>query len=122
MDGYDSKAFQVYSEIKQELQEICPDSPIMGTDFFLSIMASGPIRSSVAKSGGSTLPLIFDYGPLDEIDPALLAEADRIREENSGLEEHVIRRQVRDFLDRARRSRGPASSKGVDALYNLSIS
>ena len=44
----------------------------------------------------------------------LLDIAERVRGENEGLPEYIVRRRVRDQLDKARLRLGPVSMGGLD--------
>jgi hypothetical protein len=48
----------------------------------------------------------------------ILKLADDVRRENEGLPEYVIRRKVRDAIDRARRGR---SCSGASSLFEIQI-
>lgn len=45
-----------------------------------------------------------------------MAEAGTLREQFKNLPERLIRRNVRDGLDRAKASIGPIASQGIDAI------
>jgi len=53
-----------------------------------------------------SLPLILDIEMSESMPYDLLGLADKVRKENERLPEYVIRRKVRDAIDRARRRKG----------------
>lgn len=56
---------------------------------------------------------MMELGTARYLTPELLAEAENLREELKDLPDRVVRRRVRDHLDRARRRLGPIANAGV---------
>lgn len=102
----DSIAWHIQSDIKNELNKKAPVSPLLSLSFMLNNMIFGPSRSFTSKSNSLSIPLILDIEMSESMPHDLLEVADKIRKENEGLPDYVIRRKVRDALDRARRKKG----------------
>lgn len=62
--------------------------------------------------------MALDVGLIDVLNPELIAQAELIRQESGDLEEHVIRRRVRDHLDAAKRRTGELVRRGVDVVFD----
>ncbi len=102
----DTIAWQIRDHIKDELKEKAPTSPLLSLSFLLNNMIFGPSRYLAGKANGLTLPLVLDVEMSESMPHDLLDVADKVRNENDGLPEYVIRRKVRDAIDRARRRKG----------------
>ena len=74
------------------------------------------MRRKVNKADESHLPLLMILGNASQLTPELMAEAGTLREQFKNLPERLIRRNVRDGLDRAKASIGPIASQGIDAI------
>ena len=85
----------------------------MSADFLVNYLSIGPIRAKVSKQVESGLPIGLDIDTFEGVPADLLVEAERIRLESGDLEEHIVRRRVRDHLDSARRRRGRVSEEGI---------
>lgn len=89
----------------------------MSPDFLVNYLAVGPVRKRLAKKSESSLPLsISDMTPLDLLPPELLDSAEAVRDRMKDMPEHLIRREVRDTLDKGRRRVGPLAQGGLDSL------
>ena len=91
-------------------------SPVMSPDFLLNYLAVGPARSSMSKSAESMLPIMVESRMMDVYPVELVDLAEEIRRQYEGLPERVIRRKVRDELDRAKRRVGPIVRGGVSGM------
>lgn len=109
----DKHAFDLKSKLRQIMSVPPPDSPVMSADFLVNYLAFGPVRRNVRKSVESHLPLLMVMQDASRLSPELLSEAENLRDELKDLPERVIRRQVRDHLDRARSRIGPIASLGM---------
>ena len=114
----DRLARQVDESIRRDLGHDAPSSPVMSADFLVNYLTVGPIRSRIAKEVENTLPVALDMDAPEDLPDDLLAEAARIRSEAIGLSEHIIRRRVRDSLDKAKRRRGRIMVEGIQAVLS----
>lgn len=112
----DSQAFGLAPRLRQAMSGPPPESPVLSADFLVNYLAFGPVRRRVSKSKQAHLPLIMDLGTARYLTPDILAEAEVIRDGLKDLPERVVRRRIRDFLDRARRRIGPIAEAGLAAL------
>ena len=88
----------------------------MSADFLVNYLAFGPLRRRIAKSDESQLPLLMVLGSASQLTPELITEAENLRSRLKDVPERVIRREVRDKLDRARARIGPISNLGMDEV------
>lgn len=102
----DNTAWQIRDHLKDELKEKAPTSPLLSLSFLLNNMTFGPSRNLAGRTDGLSLPLILDIEMSESMPYDLLGLADKVRKENERLPEYVIRRKVRDAIDRARRRKG----------------
>lgn len=102
----DSIAWAIRDKLKNEFRDQVPPSPLMSLSYLLDSMTFGSIRNNVGKSAELSLPLILDVEMSDSISNDFMKIAEEVRKQNTGMPDHVIRRNVRDAIDRARRRRG----------------
>lgn len=112
----DREAFDLKPRLREVMSEEPPDSPVLSADFLVNYLAFGPVRRNVRKNDESRLPLVMGVGSARFLTPELIIEAERIREGLKELPDRIVRRRVRDYLDRARRTRGPIAKAGVYEL------
>ena len=112
----DTQAFDLKPKLRTAMVAEPPDSPVLSADFMVNYLAFGPIRRKVGKAKEAHLPLMMELGTARYLTPELLTEAETLREELKDLPDRVVRRRVRDHLDRARRSLGPIAKAGVGEL------
>lgn len=112
----DKQTFDLKSRLRAIMSEPPPDSPVMSADFLVNYLAFGPLRRRVTKSAEAQLPLLMVLGSAAQLTPELMVEAENVRNQLKGLPERVIRREVRDRLDRARASIGPIANLGMDEI------
>ena len=112
----DRHAFDLKNRLRSSMNAQPPDSPVMSADFLVNYLAFGPMRKRVTKAKESTLPLLMIIGGATQLTPDLIAEAENIRSQLRDLPERVIRRQVRDHLDKARSRIGPVANLGMDEV------
>jgi hypothetical protein len=112
----DRKAFDLKPKLRDAMAVEPPDSPVLSADFMVNYLAFGPVRRKVGKAKEAHLPLMMELGTARYLTPELLAEAESLREELKDLPDRVVRRRVRDHLDRARRRLGPIAKAGVREL------
>ena len=114
----DRSANQVDQDVRERLENDAPPTPVMSADFLVNYLSIGPIRSRITKDVESTLPIALDVGSFAELPADLLSEAERIRKEAGDLPEYIIRRRVRDCLDKAKRRPGRIVEEGVQAVLD----
>lgn len=102
----DKNAWSIRDHLKSEFRHKTPQSPLLSLAFLLNSMSLGPARSRIGKEAELSLPLILDFELTESAPHNMLEIADNTRRENADLPEYVIRRKVRDSIDRARHSRG----------------
>lgn len=112
----DRQAFDLEPKLRDEMTAEPPDSPVLSADFMVNYLAFGPVRRRVGKAKEAHLPLMMELGTARYLTPELMAEAESLREELKDLPDRVVRRRVRDHLDRARRRLGPIARAGVGEL------
>ena len=112
----DRKAYDLKPKLRDAMKAEPPDSPVLSADFMVNYLAFGPVRRNVAKATEAHLPLMMELETARYLTPELLGEADTLREELKDLPDRVVRRRVRDYLDKARRRLGPIAKAGVRAL------
>ena len=110
----DRQAFDLKDRLLPHMTDTPPDSPVMSADFLVNYLAFGPARRRVTKLKESHLPLLMVLGSTNHLTPEIMAEAERIRGELKDMPERVIRRQVRDHLDRAKSRIGPIANGGIE--------
>lgn len=116
----DHMAFAINNQISIYLGSKAPTSPVMSADFLTNYLAFGPLRQKVARSQNGVLPVAIDPGLIEYLSPELVALAKTVRNESLGLSEHVIRRNVRDALDAAKRRTGNITERGL-SLQNFEV-
>lgn len=112
----DRQAFDLKARLRSLMGSQPPDSPVMGADFLVNYLAFGPMRKRVTKAKESHLPLLMILGGATQLTPELIAEAENLRSRLKELPERVVRRQVRDYLDKARSRIGPIANLGMDEV------
>lgn len=112
----DRQAFDLKSKLRNYMSSPPPDSPVMSADFLVNYLAFGPMRKRVTKAKESNLPLLMVIGEATQLTPELIAEAENLRSQLKDLPERVVRRQVRDHLDKARSRIGPIAKLGMDEI------
>lgn len=110
----DQHTFDLKPILQRYMTTTAPDSPVMSADFLVNYLAFGPVRKRVTKDQESHLPLFMVLRSAARLTPELIIEAERIRSQFKDRGERVLRRQVRDQLDRARAHIGPIATLGMD--------
>lgn len=102
----DRNAWEIRDQLREEFKDEAPTSPLLSLSFLLNTMVFSPSRSQVGKASQMQLPLLLDVEMSESFSHDIIETADRVRRENDGAPEYVIRRRVRDAIDKARRRRG----------------
>lgn len=112
----DRRAYRAADEIAED-EDVEPfESPVISYDFLINYMSIGPRRANVFDVHKDLLPVMLDMGLLHEVPRDIVKIADSAREEMKDRSELVVRREVRDRLDRARMRLGPTARHGLDAI------
>lgn len=114
----DNVAWKIRRRLKEEL-EIKPASPLMSLDFLLNSLSFGPARTKLARTHEQLLPILLDLDFAAYLPIELLKLADRIRKENDGAPDYVIKRKVRDACDRMRGKYGQLTKAAADAKQGV---
>lgn len=112
----DRKAFDLKPRLRQAMKEEPPDSPVLSADFMINYLAFGPLRKRVGKTREAHLPFTMELGTARYLTPELMSEAEKVREGLKNLPDRVVKRRVRDMLDKARRNLGRIAKGGVEDL------
>ena len=113
----DPTAFLVRKVLMDELGGRVPDSPVLSPDFLANYLAVGPMRQNVSKDAEKYLPVLLDLG-VQEVPADLLTVANTVRRDAADHSEQLIRRKVRDEIDKAKRRQGSIAREGLSGLEN----
>ncbi|MDD2902207.1 MAG: hypothetical protein PHU44_07200 [Syntrophales bacterium] len=102
----DRIAWEIRDRLRAEFPNRIPASPLLSLSFLINNLNFGPIRSQTKKTDHLSLPLFLDIELSESLPHDIMEIADRVRRENEGLPEYVIKRKVRDAIDQVRRKRG----------------
>ncbi|WP_344142372.1 hypothetical protein [Polymorphospora rubra] len=112
----DKIALSLHRELKIRLGGGAPASPAISPDFISQYLRIGPLRTAIERELWAGLPLINDISRYAFLPKELIDRADELRVSHAGLDEHVIRRRVRDDLNEAKLRRGAAAIGGVQRM------
>lgn len=102
----DSIAWKIRDAIKDELKDKTPPSPLMSIDFLINNLAFGSFRSHIGKITEQMLPVMVDLELSEAVPREIIETAERIRQENIGVPDYIIKRKVRDACDKTKRRIG----------------
>jgi hypothetical protein len=102
--------------LRERLGPHAPPSPVLSPDFLTQLLRLGPLRTAIEQDLRVQLPLLTDMSVNHYAPQALLDLARETREKSSSQNERVVRREVRDAVNRARQQMGPAAVGGVRAM------
>nr|VFK62677.1 MAG: hypothetical protein BECKTUN1418D_GA0071000_11832 [Candidatus Kentron sp. TUN] len=94
----DRVAWKIRDQLREELEKKFV-SPLMSLDFLMNSLSFGPARSKLNRSHEKLLPVLLDLDFSMHSPVELIELADRIRRENEGSPEYLIKRKVRDACD-----------------------
>lgn len=102
----DTIAWAIRDKLKEEFRNNVPPSPLMSLSYLFGSITFG--SNHLSRGGGRdvSLPLILDVEMSESIPHDFIEISANVRREHEGLPEYVVRRKVRDAIDRARRHRG----------------
>lgn len=101
----DSIAWQIRDRLREEFRLETTPSPLISLSFLQNSLTFGPVRSIAGDSRIPLIPRLLDIEMFESTPHDLLSIANSVRKEHQGLSEFVIRRKVRDAIDRARFSK-----------------
>lgn len=109
----DRGVWNIQAQLQRELGAGAPKSPVMSPDFLAGYLSVGPIRGRIPKAVEQSLPVsMFDLLP-SHVPVELVQLAQEVRAECVGVQERLIRRRLRDALDRTRARSGTLSQAGL---------
>jgi len=119
----DKTALRIKSYLENRMGSDAPaSSPALSPDFLSQYFRLGPMRVALERDIHVELPVMTDISRLENVPRDLIDLADRVRIENRGLDERVIRRKVRDTLDGARAKQGPVTVGGIHEIEKSILS
>ena len=101
----DKNAWQIRDRLRDEFTSNTPPSPLLSLDYLVNNITFGPERRHLSRSEEQRLPILLDIEMSESMPHDILEIAEKVRHENEGLPEYVIKRKVRDAIDKYRRSR-----------------
>jgi len=113
---FDRTAMKMKDHLRERLGPQAPASPVLSPDFLTQLLRLGPLRTAIEQDLRVQLPLLTDMSVNHYAPQALLDLARETREKSSSQNERVVRREVRDAVNRARQQLGPAAVGGVRAM------
>ena len=106
----DSLAWEIQGKIRNEIKDDTPPSPLISIDFLSRNLSFGPNRIRLQRTEEQLLPVLLDFDLSEAMPKEIIEIAEKVRRDNEGMPDIVIRRRVRDACDKAKRGRG-ASTK-----------
>ncbi|MGW3645788.1 hypothetical protein [Streptomyces sp. NPDC000878] len=109
----DGTAFKVNELLRGRLAGEPPLSPVMSPDFLLRYLEVGPMRGHISKNMRSELPVMLDVSFLEGVSPHIMQVVEKVRTEHGNLPGRVLRRKIRDTVNRLKSARGRIAEGGV---------
>lgn len=111
----DSIAWKIRDRIRKIIEDDVPSSPLISIDFLAHNLSFGPSRGRLQRTEEQLLPILLDFD-LSEVMPKEIIEvAEKVRKDNEGMSDTVLRRKVRDACDRAKRKCGILTRQAINA-------
>ncbi|MEV7644972.1 hypothetical protein AB0O32_34130 [Streptomyces rubiginosohelvolus] len=110
----DKVAFRLKWELSNRLHE-APSSPVLSPDFLSQFLRLGPLRTAIEREQRVNLPIMVDVSKYDYLPKSLVEMADSLRGKLGGKNERLIRRGIRDSLDKLRTQEGAEAAGGLKA-------
>ena len=111
----DSTAHMLENLLRRRISCTVPASPVMSLDYFANYLSIGPLRK-VKEETNFSLPVFIDRNFPSHIPTELLEIATKVRDDSKDFPEHVIRRKVRDELEKAKKRFGRHVEGGTDLI------
>lgn len=112
----DKTALNLKRRIADRLGRAIQSSPALSPDFMTQYLRLSPVRTAIERELWATLPVITDISRYEYFPKGLIDSADRIRAEMSELDERVVRRRVRDGLNKLKMQQGPEAVAGIRGM------
>lgn len=112
----DSNAMKLKEYLRERLGPQAPPSPVLSPDFLTQLLRLGPLRTAIERNLRVQLPLMTDMSVNHYAPKELLDLARETRAKSLSQNERVVRREVRDAVNRARQKMGPAAVGGVRVM------
>lgn len=109
----DRIAFGLREQLAKRLTGAAPASPALSPDFLVQLLRLGPLRSAIEREARVALPVVTTISRYESVPRELIELADSTRKRFEGQSERVIRRQVRDTLNKMRWHQGIEAREGV---------
>ncbi|MET9177908.1 hypothetical protein ABZX88_06725 [Kitasatospora aureofaciens] len=111
----DKATFRIRGALLDRLGS-APASPVLSPDFLSQFLRLGPLRSAIERDLRVNLPILTDVSRFDYIPKQLVEAAEEMRSRLSGKKERVIRREIRDTLDRLHSEIGEEARAGTPGM------
>lgn len=102
----DSIAWAIRDKLVGEFPARTPPSPLMSLSYLLDCITFGASRMVVGKTDEMSLPLILDVEMSESMPHDFIKLAEDERSKSCGIPDFIVRRNVRDAIDKARRKKG----------------
>ncbi|UNS98976.1 hypothetical protein MMF93_22840 [Streptomyces tubbatahanensis] len=109
----DGTAFKMHGFLKERLVQDPPSPPVMSPDFLLRYLELGPLRAQVSNDMRHELPVMLDVSFLEGVSPHIMQVVEKVRVEHGNLPGYVLRRKIRDTVNRLKSERGRIAEGGV---------
>ena len=109
----DQNAWSIRDVLREEFKSDTPPSPLLSLSFLLNNITFGPSRSKAGAGVKLKLPILLDLEMSETLQLDIVEIANSVRQENERLPEYVIRRRVRDAIDKARHRHGFVDLAGI---------
>jgi predicted nucleic acid-binding protein len=109
----DKAAWPLTNTLRKYYSKDIASSPVMSPDFFAGFLTFGSKRSRISRANELQLPVALGNN-IDELIPKELLEiVEKIRSDSVGLSDRVIKRNIRDMVDRAHQKRSDFSGRST---------
>lgn len=112
----DRTAWSLQREVGDRLGRTAPDSPALSPDFMTQYLRLAPVRTAVERELWANLPLLTDISRYEFIPKEFIERADEFRRDFGDLDERIVRRRIRDALDKMKQERGPEALAGISGM------
>ena len=99
----DRNAWRIRDRLESEFGSGAPSSPLLSLSFLVNNLTFGPGRRFGKGANAQSIPIVLDIEMSESMPQDILRVAEEVRGKNEGLAEHVVRRRVRDAIDKIRR-------------------
>jgi hypothetical protein len=110
---FDRAARHMMENLDKEVKKKVKHSPVISADFLLRYIAFGPRRDRAMETSQG-LSQFFAESLFEFVPNELITVAQTVRSECGELPERIIRRRIRDSLDKARLEAGGVQAAGLD--------